>query len=236
MDSEVVGGKILEYTGKAGVASALGKEAKARSAARMVLLMLRLQSRAAYTRLLEASRNMRSAKRSMKLAEQSGVSFPLGKQWVEKYQRELRAAKAELSEVGKETCVTLDLWKCQGATLRDLCNLCCKDYGQAIKQIGPDRLDEWFSSLVFIYNLDYKDPSNRGFIDYEVDAPLTHAVKDHMLDLMLNTPEGRRASHEALEKFFPGIMENAARLVTDADGVQHLIDKDGVEVGTVEED
>ena len=69
-----------------------------------------------------------------------------------------------------------------------------------------------------------------------MDAPLTHAVKEYYLDLMLHTKEGREAAHSALEASFPEIMENALRLVTDADGVKHLVDKDGVEVGTLEEE
>ena len=84
-------------------------------------------------------------------------------------------------------------------------------------------------------NLDYKDPRNRGWIEDEVDAPLTHAVKAHWIDLMRHTEAGRKAAHEAFEAVFPEIAENALTVVTDADGIRHLIDKDGVDVGTVDE-
>ena len=57
-----------------------------------------------------------------------------------------------------------------------------------------------------------------------------------MLDIMLHTAEGRQAAHEAMETVFPEVMENALTLVTDADGVERLIDKDGVEVGIVGEE
>jgi len=52
---------------------------------------------------------------------------------------------------------------------------------------------------------------------------------------MLNTEIGQKAAHEAFVATFPEIMEHTMRLVTDTDGVQHLIDKDGVEIGTVED-
>lgn len=38
-----------------------------------------------------------------------------------------------------------------------------------------------------------------------------------------------------MEAVFPEIMENALTIVTDADGVQRLIDKDGVEIATLDE-
>ena len=135
---------------------------------------------------------------------------------------------------GESIVVTLDFWQSIGATLADLCNLCNRDYGQVLKEIKPERVDREFSSLIFVYNLDYKDPRNRGWIDFDVDAPFTHAVKEFFLDRMINTPEGRAASHRAMEACFPGIMEGALMEVTDADGVRRLIDKDGVEVATLD--
>ena len=52
---------------------------------------------------------------------------------------------------------------------------------------------------------------------------------------MRDTEAGRKAAHEAFEAVFPEIAENALTVVTDADGIRHLIDKDGVDVGTVDE-
>lgn len=72
-------------------------------------------------------------------------------------------------------------------------------------------------------------------VEYEIDAPLTHAVKAHWIDLVRHTESGRKAAHEAFKSVFPEIAENALTVVTDADGIQHLIDKDGVDVGTVDE-
>ena len=236
MEKEIISCKVFEYTGRAAISLKLGDRKKAKRAVGMMLMLYRLQSRAAIDRLLEALDALRSAERATKKAEEGGISFPLGRQRLKKLGEELSEARAELSEVGMNMCIVLDIWQGFGATLFDLANLCNTSYGKLVRAIGSERLNESFSGLVFVYNLDYKDPSNREWVDYDVDAPLTHAVKEYYLDLMLHTKEGREAAHSALEASFPEIMENALRLVTDADGVKHLVDKDGVEVGTLEEE
>ena len=101
--------------------------------------------------------------------------------------------RAALVDYGQSITATLDFWQSIGATLADLCNLCNRDYTQVLKEIKPERVEREFSSLIFVYNLDYKDPRNRGWIDFDVDAPFTHAVKEFFLDRMINTPEGREA-------------------------------------------
>lgn len=50
---------------------------------------------------------------------------------------------------------------------------------------------------------------------------------------MLHTEAGRKASDEAMRAVFPEIMDHALTEYTDSDGVRHLIDKDGVEVATL---
>ena len=61
----------------------------------------------------------------------------------------------------------------------------------------------------------------------------THAVKAYWLDIMLHTEKGQKATREAMNAVFPEIFENALTVVTDADGNRRLIDKDGVDVGTL---
>ncbi len=56
-----------------------------------------------------------------------------------------------------------------------------------------------------------------------------------MRSLMLHTKEGRQAARAAMTQVFPELRDHAMRLVTDADGTQHVYDKDGVELGTVED-
>jgi len=136
---------------------------------------------------------------------------------------------------GEQLCQALDYWQTLGATLSDLCNLCNRDRAQVERELQKMNHD-WptmrFSDLVYIHNLDFK--SNLDWLTYEVDAPLTHAIKEYYLDLMLHTPEGQAAAQTALKKAFPGIMDKSLYPVTDADGMCHWYDKDGVEVATTD--
>lgn len=176
---------------------------------------------------------MRALYRSLRKAESAGISFPLGTQRLSKLLEEYRAAEGKLAEVGKAICLALDFWQSTGATLDDLCSLCNRDPEQVREELDPT--EKLFSEMVFVHNLDYKDPRNTGWVEYEIDAPLTHAVKAHWIDLVRHTESGRKAAHEAFKSVFPEIAENALSVVTDADGIQHLIDKDGVDIGTIDE-
>ena len=233
MNKDVIEFKVFEYLGRAGAAAMRGSLPKARRDATTLLILYRLQSRAASQELTERWAAIRALDRSMKKAESAGISFPLGTQRLSKLLEEYRAAEGELAEVGKAICLALDFWQSAGATLDDLCNLCNRDPAQVKENLHPEV--ERFSEMVFVHNLDYKDPRNTGWIEDEVDAPLTHAVKAHWMALVRHTEAGRKAAHEAFKAVFPEIAENALTVVTDADGIRHLIDKDGVDVGTVDE-
>lgn len=237
MDEGIIGFKISEYTGRVVIALRLGNRERAKKAAKMLLILYRLQSRADTNRLSDTLAEVSSAERAMKKAEQSGIAFPLGKQRIEELRQEHRAAKSQLVGVGCEMCLALDLWQSLGATPQDLCNLCNRDYRKVAKEVDALKdLNRPFSKLVYIYNLDYKDPRDRDWIDNDVDAPFTHAVKEYYLDLMLNTPEGQAASREAFAHCFPEAWEKRLYTYTDTDGITHAVDKDGIEVGTIEEE
>lgn len=235
MNRDVVDYKTSEYIGRMGVALHLSKKEKSRKDARTLLVLYRVQARDTVTQLVQNTADLRALKRSLKKAEQAGIAFPMGEMRVKILEEKNQALRRMLVNLGQAITVTLDFWQSIGATLADMCNLCNRDYGRVLKEIKPKRVDEKFSALIFVHNLDYKDPRNRGWIDFDVDAPFTHAVKEYFLDLMINTPEGRKVSHRAMEECFPGIMENALTIVTDADGVRRVIDKDGVEIATLDE-
>ena len=208
------------------------------------VVLARMLARRAMEAVLDAHDALRAARRSMKRAEEAGITFALAEARITQLEADYQRFHQEQIELGWIVMDALDRWQNAGATLRDLCNLCNRDYDQVITTLDElmtkhdlgDWRDDRFSALVCTHNLDYKNPRNTGWIDEHVDAPLTHTAKEHMLDIMLHTAEGREAAHEAMEAVFPGIMENALTLVTDVDGVKHLIDKDGVEVGTVGEE
>lgn len=233
MNKDVIDFKVFEYLGRAGTAAMRGGLPQAKRDAAMLLILYRLRSRAASQELTEKREEIRALYRSLRKAESAGISFPLGTQRLSKLLEEYRAAEGELAEVGKAICLALDFWQSTGATLDDLCSLCNRDPEQVRGELDPT--EKLFSEMVFVHNLDYKDPRNTGWVEYEIDAPLTHAVKAHWMALVRHTDAGRKAAHKAMNAAFPGITENTLTVITDADGIQHLIDKDGVDIGTIDE-
>lgn len=236
MDKLIIECKLYQYLARMSLANKTGDKARARKAAGMSVVLVRMQAREAVAALVAAEAEERAVGRAIVKAKENGIAFPLGDQRLKQLADVSAQKRKDLVDVGNMLCMALDIWQSSGAALQDLASLCNRRYEDVVQEIKPERLDTEFSSLVFVYNLDYKANSNRGWIDYDVDAPLTHAVKEYWLDLMLHTKEGREASHRALEECFPEIMENALTLVTDTGGVRRLIDKDGVEVGTVGEE
>ena len=233
MNKDVIDFKAFEYLGRSGAAAMQGRLPQAKRDATTLLALYRLQSRAASQELTEKREEMRALYRSLRKAESAGISFPLGTQRLSKLLEDYRVTESRFAEIGQCIAIALDLWQSAGATLDDLCNLCNCDPVQVKENLHPT--EKLFSEMVFVHNLDYKDPRNAGWIEDEVDAPLTHAVKAHWIDLVRHTESGRKAAHEAFKSVFPEIAENALSVVTDADGIQHLIDKDGVDIGTIDE-
>ena len=236
MDKTILECKVYEFLSRLSIALKKGDVEAERKYLRQIVITERLQARNAVQDLVTAIRGLGEAERSMEKAKAAGILFPLGEKQIELLKEQVSEARKTLVGYGNSLCIFLDIWQGRGASLQDLCNLCNRDYAQVIQEIGPDRLGESFSGLMFVYHLDYKDPRNRGWIDFDVDAPLTHAAKEYWLDLMTSTPEARKASHEAFVKCFPEIWDKRVYTYTDPDGIQRVVDKDGVEVGTIGEE
>lgn len=198
------------------------------------ILLLRWKTRAIIARQLDLRDELRATERSMKKLSQDSIKFPLGERRIEKLRQDLKAIRKELVEVGQATVDALDLWQILGASLYELVNLCNRSYAQVLREIGPDAMNRRFSELIFIYNLDYK--STLTWIDCHVDAPLTHSILAYHQDQIMNTKIGQKAADRALRECFPGIVENALRMVTDEDGVRYLVDKNGEIVATLGDD
>lgn len=226
--------KVLSYTNALllpdKTRSAFGKKASAQNA----VIFLRLQARDAANELASACGAARYADRTIKQAKLRGITASIFGKKLMLLEQNIKKKRAYLAQTGETLCLALGLWKDRGATLRDLCNLCNRDYDQVVEEIGREHINDDFGSLLFIYNLDFK--SDRDFIDYDVDAPLTHAVKEYMLEQILGTEEGRRVSREAFAECFPEVWDNRLNAYTDEDGIQHLVDKDGVEVESIKYD
>lgn len=196
MNKKLLESKISEYIGRTTFAYYKGDREKAKKMACTLLVLCRRQSREAGCRMNEAYNAIRSAKRGLKLAEKNGVTFPLGTKRVEALQEKFQAAKAELVKTGERMCVALDWWQCLGATLNDLLNLCNQDRSQMWASMEAKKsAGELFSKLVYVYNLDYKDPRDTGWLEDYIDAPLTRCVKEYWLDIILHTEPGKQAAH-----------------------------------------
>ena len=235
MTEQLIDFKFSEYAGKLGMAFYYKKDfEKAKRLELAALLLLRRKTRAIIARKLDLHDELRAAERGIKKMSQDGIKFPLGEQRVKKLKQDLKSVRQELVEVGQATADALDLWQILGASLYELANLCNRSYAWVLREIGPDMIDCRFSELIFIYNLDYK--STLTWIDFCVDAPITHAVLAYHRDRIMNTAAGRQAADKALQKCFPDITESAMRMVIDENGVRHLIDKNGEIVTTLDDD
>ena len=235
MDETFIDYKLYSYMARMSLAMKVGDKPRAKKAALLAVVLARMQARDAVNELVSAREDENAANRAVPKARKTGTTFLFGEQRLKQLAEVSEQKRKALIDAGGAICTLLDRWQSYGATLAELCNLCNKDHERVLTRIKAGDADDLFPNLVFVYNLDYKDPRNRGWIDFDVDAPMTHAVKEFWIDLMLHTEEGRKASHEALVTVFPEIMENALTVVADPDGVKRVIDKDGVEVGTVEE-
>lgn len=229
--------KEAEYICKAATASLMGNMVKVRKMALTALVFHRLHARAAHDVSERKRAEVRAMKRTARKAKADGVTCIFTKPRIKLLQSEADEARKELAQIGERLFQALDLWQTAGAAFEDLCNFCNRDPVQVRKELlESESTDESFSKLATVHNLDYKNPRDTGWLEDSVDAPLTHALKEYLFYTMLHTEEGRKASHEAMEKFFPEIMENAYTEVTGKDGIRHLYDKDGVEIAVLDED
>lgn len=237
MEKLIIDCKETEYLSRYYIAAHTGKQEKARKLALATLLMLRQQSRIAHMEAESLWGEARGLKRAMKKMSEAALKFPLGELRVKKLENAANAAQKELAHVGEEIYQMLELWQQAGATFEDLCNLCNRDPAQVRKELlESESIADSFAGLAVVHNLDYKNPGDTGILEDSVDAPLTHALKAYVLNTLLHTEAGRKAAHEALKSVFPKIMENAITVVTDEDGIRHLIDKNGVDIGALDGD
>lgn len=205
--------------------------------AHRVLLLNRMIARELVSEYFVIDTELRQyerAKRKLaKVLNAQKIIFPPLEAQIKQLNQDLLQKRRHLANWGENLINDLDLWQSCGATLKDLCNLCNRRYEDVLREISPEQINYSFSDLIFIYNLDYNHKGS--WLEYENDAPLTHAIKEYMLDVMLHTHQGRQAAHNALEACFPDIMEGAIHQSTDYDGNPVWRDKSGEIVADIEE-
>lgn len=227
--------KICSASERAGMAELRGDHFKARELYHLALVAARMYAHGVSQDAKTAREKLSEVRRTIRKAEKAGVTTTFGAAVIQRLEREAKAADKLVILVGENIINLLDAWQRVGAGLTDLCALCGIPYETALQKVKPERREERLTAILYITELDdrYPDRWNRG---YPYDAPLSFAVQEFFTHFMTHTDVGRKAAHEALEAFFPEIYEHAVRIVTDADGIQRVIDADGVEIGTVGEE
>lgn len=232
---EVLVSKICSASERGGMAERRGDYSKARKRYHLALVAARMYARDASQDARAAREKLSEIRRTIRKAEKAGVTTTFGDAVVQRLEHDAKAADDLVILIGENIINILDAWQRVGAELTDLCDLCGIPYETALKKVKPERRDERLTAILYITELDdhYPDRWSRG---YPYDAPLSFAVQEFFTHFMTHTDAGRKAAHEALEACFPEIYEHAVRIVTDADGIQRVIDADGVEIGTVGEE
>lgn len=128
-----------------------------------------------------------------------------------------------------ETCFSMfDVWQESGATLHDLADLIGIRYEDVVKEVGPDRLNAPFSSLMYVGTLDYKH-NNDDFLMWETDGPYTQALREFVLREMLHNRELKEKTNEALFECFPELRAAAFQVATNVEGETVFFDMNGNE-------
>lgn len=197
---------------------------------RHILIVLRMNIRNVISAVLDSGAEITRLTRYEKELKRQGITMLPVLQAKEEAREWHKTAQTALAENGRQVMEFLDLWQEKGATLLDLCYLCGHEHRRTLREIRAENRGMKFSKLVFVYNLDFRN-DKADFLEYETDAPLTHAVKERMIDLMLNTEAGMQASRQAFAKCFPEVWDNACYLTKDCEGDDVLVDKDGEIVG-----
>lgn len=221
-----------------GAAEARDERSSQATTIRNILVLQRMQARHVMNEHLSYRDEERRLKRAMKKAEQDGVTFLPAVTRLKMLETLEASCRKMMAQNGELLMWLLDWWQEAGATYDDLLRFCGADYPGMRKRLNDfyskyEGDDRSFSGLVFVHNLDYKNPRETGWIEDYVDAPLTHCIKEWQFDKLHNDSRMKAAAHNALMEVFPDIMDNAMVMRTDDDGVKRLYDKDGECVDTL---
>ncbi|MVB12348.1 hypothetical protein CAFE_30820 [Caprobacter fermentans] len=191
------------------------------------LVLLRMEIRCTMQRYLSIRDEIRDLERRQKKLKDSGITVSLLAPWTEKRKNDLQNFHRCLVACGELVMSALDIWQECGATLKDLCNFCNRKDYEDVRRMVEKYSETKFSDIMFVHNLDYPVSDRHEWLEDTVDAPFTHAVKEFMLDRMINTPEGHKASDEAMKAVFPDLWENALVRQVDEDGSEYFTDREG---------
>lgn len=179
-----------------------GEDALAKKAVGTMIVFSRLRAREAVKRCLEAERALDAAMRYSRMkCPDSETAYEEERSEMERLRLGYYRAKNELANVGHELSRELRSWEMCGATFQELCNLCNRDYAQAVREMRHGDAGRPFDLLVSGLLLDYKAPRGDAALDMNVDAPLTHAILEFQVHALLEMPGlNEKVGDEMMEK------------------------------------
>ena len=170
-----------------------------------LVIITRFEARKYVDRHKQAKEKLQQAMRAVKKAEAGGVTSLLTAKWISELYKQVEVAQEVLYRYGMTAAVILDRWQIAGATLKDLCDLCDKDYNLLIAKLDPKEYNDQFSTLITAHNID--------------DA-LTYLFREMLSYVMSHTKIGREVGRNGFDLLFPGLMDNALSLLSS----QRIID------------
>ena len=145
------------------------------------------------------------------------------------YESYVKHLNLQIAKLGGMLFTALDMWQMYGATLEELKTICNGSGQYWYRAIVDSEKDEPFSKIVGAGYIDYKDTGE--WIETTPNAPFTICMREFLLDQMLHTERGRKASHEVFNAVFPELAEKAVYRCVDGEGNTIFVDKNGEVVG-----
>ena len=176
-----------------------------------LVILVRLEAREYIDQCEAAKHELLAALRTIKKAEYVGITSLLTGRWIADLQKRVDDAEERVFYHGMLTAAILDRWQMAGATLKELCNLCNRDYNKLMTELATNEHKDWFSTLVAAHNIDYT---------------LTTLFRDMLSYTMRNTSKGQAILRDGVDLLFPGLMDNAMHMVADEYCKQNMLDID----------
>lgn len=175
------------------------------------LIVFRALTRCLLSMLYESREKTRALCRSIRIMESQSTSFPLVNSSLKSERARQGSLMFPVATLAQGIMGALDIWQSTGATLKDLCNLCSRDYSQVINEIREEDRDRPFSEVVLMYDIDCKDDKH-VILEDSVDAPFTNILREYIRYEIISNPEARQAAREAINACVPELFDTAIHI------------------------
>jgi len=233
MDTTILREKILEYQNRAAQITESadpGEQEGLKKMYQTLSILYRLAFRMAQKKVSRYYAVLREMERAQDCMKQSNIAFPFGKAYRNQLFQKLYKANIERKKVACYLIQSLDNWQSAGATLEEFAHFCNRTPEWIRQTIEIEDQNETFSTLLLLYDLDFKDPGGKAFSVDEIDAPLTQSIREVIRNPFL------LQSWKMVQKTLKiELRKHAVRVIIDANGTGHLVNKTGVELGILED-